>query len=110
LNQPICKSSLSESEAQLIELLQSVSFGRIEYLQVRGGVPTMDPPPRVIRARKMGNLQGERPELSLRDFWLRQPFIDLIETIRKMGDGEILSITIQHGLPHLVETPYRVQQ
>jgi hypothetical protein len=103
LNQPISKSSLSDSEARLVELLQVVNFGRLEHLQVRGGVPILDPGPDVIRTRKMGSPLDAREELSLPDYWLKQPVVDLIETIRKIGDGEILSITIQHGWPHLAE-------
>jgi hypothetical protein len=44
---------------------------------------------------------------SLDDFWLKQPVIDLIEAIREVGDGEILSISVMHGLPHLIEIHHR---
>lgn len=109
MSQPISKSALSEQESRLVELLQSVNFGRIEHLQIRAGVPVLDPAPHVIRTRKMGSLQDAREEVSLKDFFLKQPVIDLILTIRQIGDGEVLSITVQHGLPHLVETRHDVQ-
>ena len=109
MSQPFCKSQLSEPEGRLVELLQAVNFGRVEHLQVRHGAPVLDPAPRVVRTRKMGSSQAAREEVNLPDFWLKQPVIDLIQTIRQIGDGEILSITIQHGLPHLVETCHDVR-
>ena len=55
----------------------------------------------------MGSRNGPRPEIALNDFWLKQPVVDLIEAIREIGDGEILSITVMHGLPHVVEIQRR---
>jgi hypothetical protein len=57
----------------------------------------------------MGAPRGPRDEVSLEDFWLKQPLVDLIETIREIGDGEVLSITVTHGLPHLVEIRHHVE-
>ena len=56
-----------------------------------GGVPGLDPAPEVIRARKMGAPKGPREEAGLEDFWLKQPVVDLIQTIREIGDGDIFS-------------------
>jgi hypothetical protein len=108
LNRPITKSSLSKPLRQLIELQQNICFGRITNLKVRDGEPVFDPPPKVVRSRKMGSQDNRREELNLEDFWLKQPVVDLIETIREVGDGEILSITVLHGLPHVVETSHGV--
>ena len=103
MQHPITKSALSGAERRLIELLQRVNFGRIERVQVRDGVPIWNPAPHIVQTRKMGGARGPREEASLQDFWLKQPVIDLFETIREIGDGEILSITVMHGLPHVVE-------
>jgi hypothetical protein len=51
----------------------------------------------------MGASRGPREEVRLRDFWLKEPVVDLVQTIREIGDGEILSITVMHGLPHVAE-------
>ena len=103
MSQLITKSSLSQAEQGLIELLQSLAFGRIEHLKISGGQPVLQPAPHIIQTRKMGGPKGPREEASLQDFWLKQPVIDLLQTIHEIGDGEILSITVMHGLPHLVE-------
>jgi hypothetical protein len=107
LSEQIAVSSLSASFQWLVGLCQVVDFGRIESLQVRRGEPERHPAPRIIRTCKMGSRTGPRPEVALDDFWLKQPVIDLIEAVRELGDGEILSITVMHGLPHLVEIHHR---
>jgi len=56
----------------------------------------------------MGSQDNRREELNLQDFWLKQPVIDLVETIGEIEDGEILSITVMHGLPHVVEIRHDV--
>lgn len=103
MSEQIAVSSLSEPFQWLVGLCQVVDFGRIESLQVRGSEPARDPAPRIVQTRKMGSRNGPRPEIALDDFWLKQPVVDLIEAIREIGDGEILSITVMHGLPHVVE-------
>jgi hypothetical protein len=108
LNDPVSKSSLSDSEQRLVELLQDINFGRIEHLQVRRGAPVLDPAPDVVRTQKMGGTKGPRQEAFLQDFWLKEPVIDLVQTIREIGDGEILLITVMHGLPHVLEVRHHV--
>ena len=100
---PVTKSSLSNSERRLLELLQRLNFGKIQYLKVRGGVPVFHPAPYVVQTRKMGGSHGPREESNLQDFVLKQPVIELFSAIRALGDGEILTITVMHGLPHVVE-------
>lgn len=109
MKQPITKSSLSEAQRRLVELLQNINFGRIERLQVRCGEPVFDPVPQVVESLRMGSPKGPREEATLEDFWLRQPVVDLIQTILELGNGEIASITVMHGLPHVVEIRHHVQ-
>lgn len=103
MGQQISKSVLPEPESRLIELLQSINFGRIERLQVRNGAPVFEPGPLIIKKLKMGGHAGSRPEAGLTDFLLKKQVIELLETIRDIGNGEIRSIEVAYGLPHLVE-------
>jgi hypothetical protein len=107
VNQPISKSSLSTNQSRLIDLLQNNPFCRIECLQVGGGEPLFSPPPRVIQKLKMGAENRPRPESTLPDFWLKRQAIELLETIAELGEGEIRSIEIAHGLPLMVEIERR---
>jgi hypothetical protein len=103
MNQPVLKSSLSKTQSDLVDLCQRHPFSRIERLQVRSGQPVFTPPPRIVQKLRMGGDNGTRPEVGLPDFWLKRQTIELLETIARLGEGEIQSIEIQHGLPFLVE-------
>ena len=83
----------------LIEMMQSVNFGRIEQLRVRGGELIMSPPPRVVRDVKIGGENGRRPEAHLSDFALKKEVVELLGQIACLNDATIHSIEIKHGLP-----------
>ena len=103
MNHPIAKSILSEPQSRLVELLQRLNFGRIEALQVRGGMPVFEPPPRIVQKLKMGGDNAPRPEAALVDFLLKRQTIDLLDGVAKLGDGEIRTIEVHHGLALIVE-------
>lgn len=103
MNYPILKSSLSKAQQWLVELLQANPFGRIENLHVRAGEPIFAPAPRIIAKLRIGGSNGPRPEAELPDFWLKKSVVELLETIADLGDGEIQTIEVAHGLPFVVE-------
>lgn len=107
MNQPVSKSTLSKGQRDLVELCQQHPFSRIEGLLVRAGLPVLAPPPRVIQKLRMGGDNSARPESTLPDFWLKKQLVDLLETIAELGDGEIRTIEVAHGLPLLVEIERR---
>jgi hypothetical protein len=108
VNHPITKSSLSDAQSRLIQLLQQINFGRLELLQVRGGEPMFEPPPRIIRKLKLGADNAPRPEASLQDFWLKHQTVEMLQEIADLGDGEVLSIEIKNGLPFLIEIEHSI--
>ena len=107
MNQPITKSSLTPALARLIELLQSLNFGRVEALTIRNGQPVFDPPPRVVQKLKMGADNAPRNEISYADFRLKDGVIELLDVISRLGNGEIRSIEVRCGLPVSVEVEWR---
>jgi hypothetical protein len=52
---------------------------------------------------KIGADNAPRSEAALPDFWLKKQMIELLEIIADVGEGEIKTIEIVHGLPLLVE-------
>jgi hypothetical protein len=108
VNQPVSKSSLSKDQSDLVELCQQHPFSRIESLRVRNGQPVLTPPPKIIQKLRMGGDNRPRPESTLPDFWLKKQLVELLETIADLGDGEIRTIEVAHGLPLLVEIERRV--
>jgi hypothetical protein len=93
------KAALSPARRRLLELMQSINFGRVENLVVRGGEPSFDPPPRVVREVKFGGDNGSRPELAASDFKLKAQVADLFRELDRIGDGYALVLEVKHGLP-----------
>jgi hypothetical protein len=93
------KSELPDPGRQLVELMQSINFGRIENLPVRGGLPILNPSPRVIREIKFGGENGPRPERSASDFALKAQVADFFDQLVRIGHGTIEVLEIKHGLP-----------
>jgi hypothetical protein len=106
LSQPTNKSSLTPASAKLIELLQTLNFGRIEALKIQAGQPVFDPPPRVIQKLKIGADNAPRPEAGHADFRLKAGVIELLQVIALLDDGEIRSIEVRCGLPVSAEVEW----
>lgn len=85
---------------RLIKLMQSIGFGYIEGLHVRGGEPAFDPLPRIVRDHKFGTRSnGPSPQAGREDFALKQQVRELLEQLESIGDGVVERLEIQHGLP-----------
>ncbi len=96
------KSSLSQTESRLVQEMQDLWFGDIEYLHVREGKPVFDPMPRFVRRR---NLTGKRdsPRHKNTDFALKSQVLSMFEEISEVGSGVIRVIKVADGLPvHIV--------
>ena len=93
------KAALSPARARLVELIQSLNFGRIEALAVRDGEPVLDPPPRVVREIKFGGENGPRPEAAKSDFALKAQVLELFDRMEAMGNGMISCLEVKNGLP-----------
>lgn len=103
MSHPPTKSSLTPAETTLVELMQTVNFGRIERLHVRRGEPAFSPAPQVIQKVKMGGDNASRAEAEFRDFRLKRGVVELLDLITRLGEGEIRSIEIRFGLPVTAE-------
>ena len=93
------KHDLSAGEARLVELMQTLGFGRIMGLVIVHGQPVFDPAPRVVREIKFGAENGPRPELALEDFALKREVMDLFEALRGLENGATVSIETKYGMP-----------
>ena len=103
MNKLTTKSSLSEPQRRLVELMQRLNFGRVTQLMVRCGEPAFEPAPIVIQKVKIGGENGPRPEVSCDDFLLKRQTIELLEAIGELGEGKVLVIDVKYGLPFSVE-------
>ena len=101
------KGALPASCRRLLEAMQRLNFGKIENLEIRGGLPVFEPPPRIVKDVKIGGENSPRPELEMADFRLKAPVIEFFEHLIRLGDGKIALIEIQYGHPCklLIEQP-----
>ncbi len=90
-------SALSAARRQLVTLMQSVHFGRIEDLVVLEGEPVFAPPPRIVREIKLG--RGERTREATEDFALKATVVDLLDQMSQLGSCRVSCLEIRHGLP-----------
>src|SRR5262245_31761932 len=93
------KARLTSARKQLIELMQTLNFGRIEALRIREGEPVLEPTPRRIREVRFPGENGPRPEVTINNFLLKAQVIELFRLFDEFRDGTIELLEIKHGLP-----------
>ena len=97
------KGDLSALQRRLLELMQSINFGRVQFT-VRDGQPDFTRPVRTVRTVKpAGGENGPRPEASNENFEVRKEVLALIEQAAKAADGARLTVQVKRGLPFLIE-------
>jgi len=103
-------SQLSAPRQVLVRLLQSVHFGYVEGLEVRGGEPMFSPAPAVFAEVKLDAPSEPWPGTFFADFELRTELTRLIEQLDLLGDGSIDRIDVQYGVPlrAVIERPFAV--
>jgi len=92
-------ADLSESRRRLLRLMQEIHFGSIEDLEIRGGEPVFDPPPRVIREIKFGGDRSPRLQTTAKDFAAKPQVAELLDSLTRIRDGTIGRLEVQHGIP-----------
>lgn len=93
------KTDLSECQRELVKMMQSMNFGRIEGLVVRNGDPVFDPYPIVLWNIKLCAENGPRREMDKEDFTLKAQVFELFAYFKKIGNGVIRSLEVKNGLP-----------
>jgi hypothetical protein len=95
-NSPRRLSDLSPARRRLVELMQSLHYGRIESLAVRAGEPIFNPPPVATREVKFG---ADAPPERGGDFLLKAQVVELLARLARLGDGTVPLIEVKGGLP-----------
>ena len=93
------KSSLSSERQEVLREMQSINFGCIECLAIRGGEPVLHPRPNIVREHKFGGENGPHPKLGRADFLLKQQVVELFGYFDELQDGVIDVLEVKHGLP-----------
>lgn len=95
----VVRKSRTVAEQRLELLMQAINFGEILRLHVVDGQPVFEPRPEVIRFVRLGAENGPRKEMGRTESALKRPVLELLEEMRRLGNGCISRIVIKHGLP-----------
>ncbi len=97
------KQELSNANKQLLKLMQSINFGRIENLPLEAGQPVWSDQTRVIRKVKFGGDNAARAESSLGNFELKKQLIDLFSQFNRINNGVIRSLESKCAPPFAMD-------
>jgi hypothetical protein len=92
-------STLPPAWRRFLRWLQWIDCGQILCLGVWNGEPVLEPRPRMFRTVKFGSDRGRRDQLMASDFVLRQEHLEMIEELRRLQNGTVLTLDVLHGLP-----------
>ncbi|MFO0903711.1 MAG: hypothetical protein U0939_11965 [Pirellulales bacterium] len=94
--------NLTPAKRWLVHRMHQTYFGTMQNLLVRDGEPVIEPPPRTKQAYKLGGKRNP-PKVVAQEFALKQQHVELFELMESKRNGVIAKLTIQEGLPFLVE-------
>jgi hypothetical protein len=95
-------SQLSAHRVALVRLLQTINFGYIEDLDIRGGEPVLAPGPTVVIEVKLDAEDKDRSEANLADYELRSEIVRLMDQLDAVRDGWVHRIDVRFGVPRRV--------
>jgi hypothetical protein len=92
------KHSLNPGQRLTVEVIEKLSFGRIEQLSIRDGEPYYDRAPRIVQEIKLGSEHEWPSDLLGADLTLKKEFESLFGQLSQLRDG-MVDIEVRHGLP-----------
>jgi len=92
------KSCLNPSQRRIVEIIESLGFGVIEHLSIRGGLPCYELEPRIVQTIKLDSKHERQPNHFYADLTLKQEFANLFDQLSRLGDATV-DIEIRHSLP-----------
>ena len=92
------RSSLNPIQRQTVSIIESLGFGSIERLWIRGGLPCYEPEPRIVQSVKLDSEPELQPDNDHADVTLKKEFESLFVQLSRLGDGTV-DIEVRHSLP-----------
>jgi hypothetical protein len=91
---------LTKNQQWVAQEIHRRRFGRIEKLQIKGGDPQINPPPKIVTTWKfMAKDNGSPPDARLGNFVLRDQFLDMFNLFRNIDNGVIETLVFANGMP-----------
>src|SRR4051812_25269185 len=94
---------LRVSERRFLQAMQSMPYGRFEFLKIENGELVLDPWPITVRDVKFGSGEAVGQHEPGTEFRLKKQVSELFEYIRSIQAGEIQQLLIKGGLPFLMQ-------
>lgn len=94
----LSKNSLRPAQRQLLAVFQRTRFGTIPRLPIAAGLPVLRGV-RVKRTVRIGGANEPHPASRAANSVLCREFVEFFQLLDRLGDGEILDLTIRNGLP-----------
>jgi len=92
------KSSLNPAQRRTVEIIEALDFGVIERLLILGGLPFLEPEPRIVQAVKLDSKPTLQSDRICADLILKKEFENLFEQLSRFGNG-FVDIEVRHRLP-----------
>src|ERR1039458_5044284 len=90
---------LSIAQRWLVQIMCEYQFGRIENLRVEGGQPVPDQQTRIVRSARLGANNTEPSSVSIADYELGKPALDLFAELARLENGVAGRIEFRYGEP-----------
>lgn len=92
------KSCLNPGQRRTVELIETLRFGVIERLLIRGGLPCYETEPRIVQTIKLDSPSERQPDRGYADLTLKKEFESLFDQLSRLGDATV-DIEVRHSLP-----------
>ena len=99
----VTRLSLTDAQQDLLGLFQTIRFGRIHRLHVRGGQPDLAAGAPWTRTVKVLGENAPHPCTQAKDFTLRREVVEFFRLLQDVGDGQVADIQVRNGLPFSFE-------
>ncbi len=100
---PATNRAASPARQRLLALFQSIRFGRVHRLVVRGGEPVLDAGTAWTRTVKVLGENGPHPASVVAEYALKREAVEFFRMLDGLGDGAIGNVEVRHGLPFSFE-------
>ena len=95
----VTKASLSPAQRRLVEMMQEINYGRIEWLEVQDAEPVLDPRPKVVCQVVFGKDNAPNARRAQHSFALKKQVEELFEFFERAQSFLIQELVINDGLP-----------
>lgn len=93
------RTSLSQRERRLLQLMQEIHYGRIEGLVISDGEPVIESSTIVFRDVKFGPNSSKKPVLVDHNYLDKPQIASMLQQFHALGDSVVEFLDIHDGLP-----------